>query len=61
MIFEPHLLVQLLADYNDENSIKAFDIKQAMDLNIKDRLPNDLLIHSDRSTMGHQLNYVFHF
>ena len=51
-IFEPHLLVQLLADYNDENPIKVFDIKHAMDLDIKDRLPNDLLIRSDRSTMG---------
>lgn len=52
MIFEPHLLGDLLPDSNIENPIKAFDLKQAMDLDIKDRLPNDLLIRSDRSTMG---------
>ncbi|HEY5535402.1 MAG TPA: asparagine synthase (glutamine-hydrolyzing) [Ignavibacteria bacterium] len=52
MIFEPQILNQLLPDFNNNIPIKAFDIKQAMDLDIKDRLPNDLLIRSDRSTMG---------
>lgn len=51
-IFEPHLLTQLLSDFDNNIPAKAFDIKQAMDLDIGDRLPNDLLIRSDRSTMG---------
>src|ERR1035437_710539 len=52
MIFEPHLLTQLISDYNDENPVKAYDIKNAMDIDIKDRLPNDILTRSDRSTSG---------
>lgn len=52
MIFEPHLLNQLLVEFRDENPVKAFDLKHAMELDINDRLPNDLLTRSDRSTMG---------
>jgi asparagine synthase (glutamine-hydrolysing) len=52
MIFEPHLLAQLLTDYNDETPIKAYDLKNAMDIDIKDRLQNDVLTRSDRSTSG---------
>lgn len=52
MIFEPHLLTQFLPGFNKEHASKAFDIKQAMDLDIKDRIPNDVLTRSDRSTSG---------
>lgn len=51
-IFEPHLLKQLLSSFNSETPEKAFDLKSAMDLDIKDRLPNDILTRSDRSTSG---------
>ena len=51
-IFEPHLLSQLLPGCDGYDSLKVTDVKQAMDLDIKDRLPNDLLTRSDRSTMG---------
>jgi asparagine synthase (glutamine-hydrolysing) len=51
-IFEPHLLARLLPGFDINIPSKAYNIKQAMDLDIKDRLPNDLLIRSDRSTMG---------
>ena len=51
-VFEPHLLSQLLRNFNHENLEKVFDFKDAMDLDIKDRIPNDLLTRSDRSTSG---------
>lgn len=49
MVFEPHLLAKLIKSYNNSAN-KAFDLKSAMDLDIKDRLPNDVLTRSDRST-----------
>ena len=52
MIFEPHLLHQLLPSFNKDNASKVFDIKYAMDLDVKDRIPNDVLTRSDRSTSG---------
>jgi len=52
MIFEPHLLAQLLPSFNTNDASKAFDLKHAMDLDIKDRIPNDVLTRSDRSTSG---------
>jgi asparagine synthase (glutamine-hydrolysing) len=52
MIFEPHLLNQLLPSFNINVASTAFDLKQAMDLDIKDRVPNDVLTRSDRSTSG---------
>ena len=52
MIFEPHLLAQLLPSFDKDNASKAFDLKHAMDLDIKDRIPNDVLTRSDRSTSG---------
>lgn len=52
MIFEPHLLASLLPAFDKCNTSKAFDLKHAMDLDIKDRLPNDVLTRSDRSTSG---------
>lgn len=52
MIFEPHLLTQLIADYNSDNPQKVYDLKNAMDMDIKDRIPNDILTRSDRSTSG---------
>jgi asparagine synthase (glutamine-hydrolysing) len=52
MIFEPHLLASLLPAFDTCNASKAFDLKHAMDLDIKDRLPNDVLTRSDRSTSG---------
>jgi asparagine synthase (glutamine-hydrolysing) len=51
MIFEPHLLSKLLKGYNAD-ATKAFNLKAAMDLDIKDRLPNDILTRSDRSSSG---------
>ena len=51
MVFEPHLLFKLIR--NCEKDIhKALNLKSAMDLDIKDRLPNDVLTRSDRSTSG---------
>lgn len=52
MIFEPHLLAQLLPSFDKMNASQCFDLKQAMDLDIKDRIPNDVLTRSDRSTSG---------
>lgn len=52
MVFEPHLLSQLISSFDSESPIKAFDLKSAMDLDIKDRFPNDILTRSDRSTSG---------
>jgi len=52
MIYEPHLLEKLIPQFKNENPIKSYDIKNAMDLDIKDRLPNDVLTRSDRSTSG---------
>jgi asparagine synthase (glutamine-hydrolysing) len=52
MIYEPHLLSELAPQFKNEHPVKAFDIKNAMDLDIKDRLPNDVLTRSDRSTSG---------
>ncbi len=52
MIFEPHLLTQLLPGSKTEDFFSVNDLKQAMDLDIKDRLPNDVLTRSDRSTSG---------
>lgn len=52
MIYEPHLLSQLVPGFKNANPTKAFDIKNAMDLDIKDRLPNDVLTRSDRATSG---------
>jgi asparagine synthase (glutamine-hydrolysing) len=51
-VFEPHLLTQLIADYKSTNPEKVYDLKNAMDLDIKDRIPNDILTRSDRSTSG---------
>ncbi|MEO6814434.1 MAG: asparagine synthase (glutamine-hydrolyzing) [Ginsengibacter sp.] len=52
MVFEPHLLKQLIIDFKNECPGKAFDLKNAMDMDIKDRIPNDVLTRSDRSTSG---------
>jgi asparagine synthase (glutamine-hydrolysing) len=52
MIYEPHLLSELVPGFKKQSPTKAFDIKMAMDLDIKDRLPNDVLTRSDRSTSG---------
>lgn len=52
MVFEPHLLYHLLTNFKNEDVNKAFDLKNAMDIDIKDRLPNDILTRSDRSTSG---------
>lgn len=52
LIFEPHLLNELLADHNIESPKKVRSLKDAMDMDIKDRLPNDVLTRSDRSTSG---------
>jgi len=52
MIFEPHLLKELIHNFDKDNASKAFDLKHAMDLDIKDRIPNDVLTRSDRSTSG---------
>lgn len=52
MIFEPHLLNKLVKEFNIADTKKAFNLKAAMDLDIKDRLPNDILTRSDRSTSG---------
>ncbi len=51
-IFEPHKLAELLPGLNGVKFSKAFDIKNAMDLDVKDRIPNDILTRSDRSTSG---------
>lgn len=51
-VFEPHLLSQLIVGYSNEYPQKAYDLKNAMDLDIKDRIPNDILTRSDRSTSG---------
>ena len=55
MIFEPHLIAGLIKNYNSDEPEKAFDVKHALDIDIKDRLPNDLLTRSDRSTSGASL------
>lgn len=52
MVFEPHLLTELIKNYKNHYAYKAYDLKTAMDLDIKDRLPNDILTRSDRSTSG---------
>ncbi len=52
IIFEPHLLVQMLPSFDKNRASKAFDLKHDMDLDIKDRLPTDVLTRSDRSTSG---------
>lgn len=52
IIFEPHLLSQLITDFRKENPQKAYDLKNAMDMDIRDRIPNDVLTRSDRSTSG---------
>lgn len=52
MIFEPHLLHELISDFNVEYAHSVSDLKNAMDIDIKDRLPNDVLTRSDRSTSG---------
>ena len=52
MIFEDHLLTELLIKKENIKGEKVFDLKNAMDLDIKDRLPNDILTRSDRSTSG---------
>ena len=51
-IFEPHLLAELIADYDVSTAKKVYTLKDAMDLDIKDRIPNDILTRSDRSTSG---------
>jgi asparagine synthase (glutamine-hydrolysing) len=51
-IFEPHLLQRLILDFDSALPERAFTLKSAMDLDIKDRLPNDVLTRSDRSTSG---------
>ncbi|WP_276372810.1 asparagine synthase (glutamine-hydrolyzing) [Chryseolinea sp. H1M3-3] len=51
-IFEPHLLTELLPDFNNDEQEKVYDLKNAMDLDIKDRIQNDILTRSDRSTSG---------
>jgi asparagine synthase (glutamine-hydrolysing) len=55
VIFEPHLMSELIKTYNNDDPKKAYDIKHALDIDIKDRLPNDLLNRSDRSTSGASL------
>ena len=50
LIFEPHLLNDMLRESFEDSSIMG--LKEAMDLDIKDRLPNDLLISADRASMG---------
>lgn len=52
MIFEPHLLAQLLPSFDKMEASQCFDLMHAMDLDIKDRIPNDVLTRSDRSTSG---------
>jgi asparagine synthase (glutamine-hydrolysing) len=52
MIYEPHLLNQLLPGSAGDLTHAVKDIKYAMDLDIKDRLQNDVLTRSDRSTSG---------
>ena len=52
LIFEPHLLNELLADHNIESPKRVRSLKEAMDMDIRDRLPNDVLTRSDRSTSG---------
>jgi len=50
-IFEPHMIKKLL-DYQIEKRDSP-NIKSALDLDIKDRVPNDLLTsNGDRATMG---------
>ena len=51
-IFEPHLLAELIAEYDVSVAHKVYTLKDAMDLDIKDRIPNDILTRSDRSTSG---------
>ncbi|MEO7045188.1 MAG: asparagine synthase (glutamine-hydrolyzing) [Ferruginibacter sp.] len=50
MMFEPHLLAEMIPSFKNENPVKAYNIKSAMDLDIKDRLQNDILTRSDRPT-----------
>ncbi len=50
MIFEPHLLTQMIPQFENEHPVKTYDLKSAMDLDIKDRLQNDILTRSDRPT-----------
>ena len=50
MMFEPHLLAEMIPSFKNENPVKSYDIKSAMDLDIKDRLQNDILTRSDRPT-----------
>ena len=52
LIFEPHLLSELLPDYNIEIPQKVKTLKEAIDMDVKDRLPNDVLTRSDRTTSG---------
>lgn len=51
-VFEPHLLQELIADYDVNLAHKVYTLKEAMDLDVKDRIPNDILTRSDRSTSG---------
>lgn len=55
VIFEPHLIGEMIKSFNVNEPQKAFDIKHALDIDIKDRLPNDLLNRSDRATSGASL------
>ena len=52
MIYEPHILSRLMPAFKKEDPTKVFNIKNAMDLDVKDRLPNDVLTRSDRATSG---------
>lgn len=51
-VFEPHLLSQLIPCYKNGVAEQVYDLKNGMALDIKDRIPNDILTRSDRSTSG---------
>jgi asparagine synthase (glutamine-hydrolysing) len=51
-VFEPHLLAQLIRSLDEETPRRVYELKDAMDLDIRDRIPNDILTRSDRSTSG---------
>ena len=51
MMFEPHLIKELLNQEIEKKEIHT--VKEALDMDIKDRIPNDLLpSNGDRATMG---------
>ncbi|NEW61418.1 asparagine synthase (glutamine-hydrolyzing), partial [Sulfurovum sp. bin170] len=51
IMFEPHLVKELLNQEVEKREM--YSIKEALDMDIKDRVPNDLLTsNGDRATMG---------